>query len=145
MSGPLLPVSRGPELSVVMTHVIDLGCSRVNSCLLCTSHREAGKRRLHQCQHLPPVSFPGPALSSAQHVCPKAGSGLTPAHYIHILSVMPLPLHIKTSQGKTGSGPGLQIEVPRSLSPPKLMKLCFWWEGDIEAETPILWPPDGKS
>ena len=38
---------------------------------------------------------------------------------------MPLPLHIKTSQGKTGSGPGLQIEVPRSLSPPTTDETLF--------------------
>lgn len=66
-------ISLYSELSDMMvTHVIDLGLSRVNCQPHCPSHGKAGKWQFHQRQHHPWVSSPGPVLLSAplaQAVC----------------------------------------------------------------------------
>ena len=112
MSGALVPISPfGHKCSDLLTNAINLGPSRVIGQPCCTTHCEAGKWELGQCQH-------HPSVSSQAQCCPQPSS-LTPrlAQFVHISSVLLLPLHFTRSQRKRSASPGLQTKVPKSLSP----------------------------
>lgn len=131
MSGALVPVSPfGHKFSDLMTNAIDLGTSRVDGQPCCTSHCEAGKWELSQCQRHPPVS--------PQAQCCPQPSSLTPwlAQSVHVSSVLLLPLHFMRSQRKRSAGPGLQTKVPKSLLP-HLLNPCVPWKKPEGGFSPV--------
>lgn len=68
MSGAFIPIfPHGSEFSDLVSHVIDLGPSRVDSQLHGSSYCEAGKWKLSQRERHPPVS-------SQAKLCPSPSS-----------------------------------------------------------------------
>jgi len=64
--------------------------------------------------------------------------------YYHLLKNFPQFVVILTSQERTLESP-LDCKEINPVHPEENQSLIFIVRTDVEAETPILWPPDGKS
>ena len=64
--------------------------------------------------------------------------------YYHLLKNFPQFVVILTSQEKTFESP-LECKEINPVHPKENQSWIFIVRTDVEAETPVLWPPDGKS